>query len=350
LAKLTFFEVKLTKVTDGAQAEIAILAYPNSQLAAIHGLTDLFVEASRISRGLGSTAAPILRVTHWRVMRDGKTMKCSLDTDAERPTRPAVVIAPPTLKGPPVHDEPERSLARWLLERHAEGATLCSICGGAFLLAETGLLRDRRATTHWSYAEEFCRRFPEIHVDADRLIIDDGDIVTAGGIMAWTDIGLRLIDRFLGSSVMLATARYFLIDTAGREQRFYSSFSPRLNHGDEAVLRVQHWLQKKALRDVTLVGMAAYAGLEERTFLRRFRKATEFNPTKYWQRLRIGKAREMLELTGRTIDQVAWDVGYKDAASFRKVFRKVMGLKPGDYRKRFGVSQSTAFQGRRRGT
>jgi AraC-like DNA-binding protein len=139
---------------------------------------------------------------------------------------------------------------------------------------------------------------------------------------------------------MLATARYFLIDTAGREQRFYSSFSPRLNHGDDTVLRVQHWLQKKGVRDVTLMGMAAYAGLEERTFLRRFRKATELNPTEYCQRLRIGKAREMLELTGRTIRQVAWDVGYQDEGSFRKVFYKVMGLKPGDYRKRFGVSQS----------
>ena len=314
------------------------MAYPNSQLAAIHGLTDLFVEASRISHDLGSVAAPMMRVTHWRVAHDGETMECSLDTDVDRPTRPAVVIAPPTLKGPPVQNEQERSLARWLREKHGEGAMLCSICGGAFLLAETGLLRDRRATTHWSYADEFARRFPEIHVDADRLIIDDGDIVTAGGIMAWTDVGLRLIDRFLGPSVMLATARYFLIDTAGREQRFYSSFSPKLNHGDEAVLRVQHWLQK-GVRDFTLADMAAYAGLEERTFLRRFRKATEFNPTEYCQRLRIGKAREMLELTSRTISQVAWDVGYQDEGSFRKVFYKVMGLKPGDYRKRFGIKQ-----------
>ena len=349
MAELTFFEAKLTKETDGAQTEIAILAYPNSQLAAIYGLTDLFVEASRISRELGSATAHILRVTHWRIALDSKTMDCSFDTGAVNPTNPAVVIAPPTLKGPP-ESQAERSLTRWLRERHAEGATLCSICGGAFLLAETGLLRDRRATTHWSYAEELARRFPEIHIDADRLIIDDGDIVTAGGIMAWTDVGLRLIDRFLGPSVMLATARYFLIDTAGREQRFYSSFSPRLNHGDEAVLRVQHWLQKKGLRHVTLLDMAAHAGLEERTFLRRFRKATELNPTEYCQRLRIGKAREMLELTGRTIGQVAWDVGYQDEGSFRRVFQKVMGIKPGDYRKRFGVSQSPTLSGRQRRT
>jgi transcriptional regulator GlxA family with amidase domain len=124
VAKLTFFEAKPTMATDGAQTEIAIVAYPNSQLAAIHGLTDPFVEASRISRDLGSTAAPKLRVTHWRVLRDGKTMECSLDTDVQGPPHPTVVIAPPTLKGPPVLDEPARSLARWLREKHAEGATL----------------------------------------------------------------------------------------------------------------------------------------------------------------------------------------------------------------------------------
>ena len=321
-----------------ALTQIGILAYPDSQLAAIYGLTDLFVEASRISRELSGSAAHGLRVTHWRIAPDGRQVERSLDTQGERPDLPAVVIAPPTLKGPP---RPETSglFAQWLCDRHAEGATLCSICGGAFLLAEAGLLRNRRVTTHWSYAEELARRYPEVRVDIDRLIIDDGDILTSGGIMAWTDLGLRLIDRFLGSPVMLATARYFLIDTAGREQRFYGSFSPRFHHGDEAVLRVQHWLQKEGARAVTLAAMAAHAGLEERTFLRRFRKATEFNPTEYCQRLRVGKAREMLELTSRSIDQVAWDVGYKDAGSFRKVFQKVVGLKPGDYRKRFGVTQ-----------
>jgi transcriptional regulator GlxA family with amidase domain len=291
-----------------ALTEIGILAYPDSQLAAIHGLTDLFVEASRISRELGSSTARILRVTHWQIAPDGTQVECS------------------------------QELAGWLRDRHAEGATLCSICAGAFLLAETGLLRDRRATTHWSHADELARRFPEIRIDADRLIVDDGDIVTAGGIMAWMDLGLRLVDRFLGPAVMLATARYFLIDPAGREQRFYSSFSPKFHHGDEAVLKVQHWLQKEGVYGANLAAMAACAGLEERTFLRRFRRATEFNPTEYCQRLRVGKARELLELTSRTIDQVAWEVGYQNAGSFRKVFQKVTGLKPRDYRKRFAVA------------
>ncbi len=321
--------------TSNAVTEIGILAYPNSQLAAIYGLTDFFIEASRISRALGGDAAPRLRVTHWQIAPSGEAVECSLDTNDDHPARPAVIIAPPTLKGPPAKSP---LLAGWLQDRHAAGTTLCSVCGGTFVLAETGLLRGRRVTTHWSYAEDLARLFPDIHVDADKLIIDDGDIITAGAMMAWTDVALRLAGRFLGPAVMLATARYFLIDPAGREQRFYSSFSPKLHHGDEAVLKVQHWLQGADMRDVSLAAMAAQAGLEERTFLRRFRKATDLNPTEYCQRLRVGKARELLDLTNHTIDQVAWDVGYDDAGSFRKVFQKVMGLKPRDYQKRFAVT------------
>ena len=321
---------------DAPQTEIAILDYRHSQRAAVHGLTDLFIEASRLSRELAGKDAATLRVTHWRARADGRGVEVSFDTYEGLPSRPSVIIAPPTLAGPPAL-ETSQSFAPWLNQRHDEGATLCAVCGGTFLLAETGLLRDRAATTHWFYAAELKKLHPDIHVDGDRLMIDDGDIITTGGIMSWTDLGLKLVGRFLGSAVMLATARFFLIDTAGREQRFYSTFSPNFHHGDEAVLKVQHWLQKEGLRQATLVQMAAQAGLEERTFIRRFRKATELNPTEYCQRLRVGKAREMLELTNRTVDQVAWDVGYEDASSFRKVFQKVVGLKPADYRNRFAV-------------
>lgn len=342
IGKTDILQGKTDMKTADRPAEIAILAYPRSQSAAIHGLTDLFVEASRISRNLaGATTAPVLRVTHWRGAGAGSDLEMSFDTHPDQPSHPAVIIAPPTLAGPPVVDS-IRPFADWMRERHDKGATLCSVCGGTFVLAESGLLDNRQATTHWFYAEELKKRYPHIHVDGDKLIVEDGDIISSGGIMSWTDVGLKLIDRFLGSAVMLATARFFLIDTAGREQRFYSTFSPKFDHGDEAVLKVQHWLQKEE-GHATLAAMAAHAGLEERTFLRRFRKATGLNPTEYSQRLRIGKAREMLELTTRTIDQVAWAVGYEDPGSFRKIFHKMIGLKPSDYRKRFAVTSSTSY-------
>lgn len=340
IGKSDILQGKTDMKNEDRPIEIAILAYPRSQSAAIHGLTDLFVEASRISRGLADGAhASVLRVTHWCGSGAGSGLDLSFDTHPGQPSHPAVIIAPPTLAGPPVPDI-IRPFAQWMRQHHDQGATLCSVCGGTFVLAESGLLNNRQATTHWGYAEELKKRYPEIQVDGDKLIVEDGDIISSGGIMSWTDVGLKLVDRFLGSAVMLATARFFLIDTAGREQRFYSTFSPRLDHGDEAVLKVQHWLQTEEGRQATLVAMALHAGLEERTFLRRFRKATGLNPTEYSQRLRIGKARELLELTTRTIDQVAWAVGYEDPGSFRKIFHKLIGLKPGDYRKRFAVTPS----------
>jgi len=336
-------------------AEIALLLYPGVQLAAVYGLSDLFGVAGRLAQarlgGRGDGEGPSLRVSHWQAKSESADagVTCVADTHPRLPSRPMVVVVPPSLGERPA-PAVVAGLSRWLLDRHVAGATLCSVCIGAFLLAETGLLKGRSATTHWSRAEELAQRFPDIHVDADKLIIDDGDVITAGGLMAWIDLGLKLVDRLLGSTVMLETARFLLVDPAGREQRYYSSFSPKLHHGDEAVLKVQHWLQAQgtrpgsqlSMRQVTLPAMAAHAGLEERTFLRRFRKATGLKPTEYCQHLRVGKAREMLEFTSRTIDQIAWDVGYEDAGAFRKVFLKVVGLSPGDYRRRFSVGPAAS--------
>jgi transcriptional regulator GlxA family with amidase domain len=121
-----------------------------------------------------------------------------------------------------------------------------------------------------------------------------------------------------------------------------SNFAPILGHGDAAVLKVQHWLQSTGAVDVSVTGMAQRAGLEERTFLRRFRAATGLKPTEYCQHLKVGKAREMLEFTNGTVDHIAWTVGYQDAGAFRATFKKITGLAPSDYRNRFGVGAPQA--------
>lgn len=320
---------------DDKLPEIGLLLYPGAQLAAVHGLTDLFEVANRIASARGATNGAVIRVSHWQP-DEASRIECVFDTHPEILTKPAVVIVPPSL-GALQSSELLAPFAGWLREQHAGGAILGSVCAGAFLVAETGLLAGRAATTHWTYAEALNERFPDIYVTADKLIVDGGDIITAGGLMAWIDLGLMLVDRLLGATIMAETARFLLVDPPGREQRFYSNFSPRLNHGDEAILKVQHWLQARDARDVTLSAMANHAGLEERTFLRRFHKATGMKPTEYCQHVRVGKAREMLESTNRTVDQIAWAVGYEDAGAFRKVFQKLMGLAPGDYRRRFAV-------------
>ena len=306
--------------------EIGIVIYPGAQMAAVLGLTDLFGVADRQARNrlaspVPTTAdAPMLRV---------------FDTVASADTAPVVLILPPALGDPVARDVAGR-YTDWLRDSHRAGTTLASVCAGALVLGETGILDMRTVTTHWAYGELLQTRFPEIgRVETDRLIIDDGDIITAGGVMAWTDLGLKLVDRFLGPTVMIDTARALLIDPPGREQRFYSSFVPRLSHGDAAILKVQHWLQATDAREADLAGLAAHAGLEERTFLRRFQKASGLTTTDYVQRLRVGKAQELLQFSKAPVDRIAWDVGYADAGAFRKVFRRIVGLTPNEYRRRF---------------
>jgi len=314
---------------------IGVLIYPGAQISAVHGLTDLFLVANRINAECGSRSVLPLRISHWKLSTSSSGVERCF-TSGGRQTQLTVLIIPPSLEdqGSGNHG-PE--ILNWIKRQHKGGAVVCSICAGAFLLAQTGLLRERLATTHWALREQFSALFPDVHLDTDKLIIEDGDIVTAGGVMAWIDLGLRMIDRFISPSVMLEVARFFLVDPKGREQRFYSTFAPQLRHGDEAILKAQHWLQANCDQSVSVVDMSSIAGLSARTFLRRFQQATTLNPTAYLQLLRVGKARELLEFSSLPFNQIAWKIGYEDPGAFRKVFIKIMGLSPGEYRRRFTV-------------
>ncbi|QCB44431.1 helix-turn-helix domain-containing protein [Sphingomonas sp. PAMC26645] len=319
--------------------EIAIIMYHGAQQAAVLGMTDLLLAADRIATAVPSSAStPALVVSHWAAEgSEGALMR--VYSSAPCGTTPSICILPPALDGP--RDEADPVMTRWLQDRHADGAVLASICSGAFVLGATGLFDDRIVTTHWTYEDRFRGRFPRTAVDTDRIVIDDGDIITAGGVMAWTDLCMTIIARFLGDTVMMDVARGFLIDPPGREQSYYSGFSPHTGHKDEAILKAQRFLHESEGKIVDVPTLAAKAGLEDRTFLRRFQKATGHTTTEYWQRLRVSNAKTKMRDTGLPIDQIGWQVGYTDTSAFRKVFNRVVGLSPSDYRRRFAIRDRT---------
>jgi transcriptional regulator GlxA family with amidase domain len=322
-------------------SEIGIVLYSGAQMSAVLGLTDLFTVANKLSVERAGADARELRISHWQAENGTDRFERVFDAQPDAHQRQErgldCLILPPTLDVGPYEKQSIRNFAKWVNAQHAIGTLICSVCGGAFRLASIGLLDGRSATTHWSYAELLATHYPDVCVDKDKLIIDHGDVMTAGGVMAWIDLGLKLIDRFIGPTIMLETARFFLVDPAGREQRFYANFSPPMNHGDVPVLQVQLWLQSGKAESTTIGEMAAKARLGERTFLRRFQKATGLTPTEYVQHLKVERARASLEFTSLTINEISWSVGYENASSFRKVFQRIMGLTPGDYRRRFGV-------------
>lgn len=312
-----------------AAADIAIVSYPGSLTSAVLGLADLFTMANRnLPEGAGA-----LRV------REVSAAPLADTLPAQDGGRPDIVVLPPNLSGARGDDAPV--LLDWLAAQHRSGSVMCSACAGAFWLGYSGLLEGRTATTHWALEEEFRNAFPSVTLLSERILVDENDIVTAGGVMAWIDLGLYVVQRWLGPQIMSATARQLLVDPSGREQRNYRSFRPRLDHGDRTVLGVQHWLEQQARAPVTVVEMAERACLSGRTFLRRFKAATGLAPLEYLQNLRIEHARGMLEGSTMPVAEIAWQVGYGDVSAFTRIFRTTTGLTPGEYRRRFRPPERT---------
>lgn len=333
-----------TVTASAPQVEVALACDAGTTNGGMYGLTDLFGYASEFAaKRRDPTAQPPVRITHWRADEKGSVIRCTYDSFPGAPHAPNVVIVPNNHRG---ITEPDRDspFVDWLRLKHAQGVVLAAVCGGVFILAKTGLLAGRQATTHWAFSDQFSAQFPDVLMESDQMVIDYGDVLTAGGALAWADLGLCLTERFLGPAVMLDTARYMNVDPPGREQRFYSGFEPRTKHGDEAISKAQHWLSAQREYAVTVSEIAHYAGLEFRTLLRRFVLATGMKPSEYQQRLRMSRARELLEFSRSTVDEVAVAIGYQDVRGFRRVFHKIVGLTPSDYRRRFSRIRPKAIE------
>lgn len=227
---------------------------------------------------------------------------------------------------------------RWLSAMHAGGASLCSACSGVLLLAETGLLDGREATIHWAYAPTFRRNFPKVRLRLQEVLVATGrrdEIVMSGASASWHDLVLYLIARHVGPTAAQAIRKFLLLQWHVDGQAPYIAFTPPDDHGDAAVLELQGWTKENFTVGSPVEEMVRRSALPERTFKRRFRKATGYSPIAYVQHLRIEEAKRRLERTEHPVDEISWAVGYEDPAFFRRLFKRVTRLAPGEYRRKF---------------
>jgi AraC family transcriptional activator FtrA len=227
-----------------------------------------------------------------------------------------------------------------LRRAHARGARLLSICSGAFVLAATGLLDGRRATTHWRYAEALHRRFPKVCVDPNVLYVDEGDILTSAGSAAGLDLCLHLVRRDHGSEIANQVARRLVIPPhrdGGQVQFLERPVEDRARGVDEhgSVSMLLDRIRKRPRERWRIAELARLAAMSERTFMRRFRAATGLSPADWVTRARVDAARELLESTSLSIDQIAERCGLGTPTTLRHHFRKKVGVSPAQYRKRF---------------
>lgn len=226
----------------------------------------------------------------------------------------------------------------WVRARYAAGATIYSACSGAVLLAATGLLDGREATSHWGYIDLFRRSYPKVRFRPEpNLVIADaaGRIVTAGGTTSWHDLAIHIISRHCSPGEALRIAKIYLLKWHGEGQLPYASLVRRQPHADAAVRRVEQWLAEHFAQAQPVAGAVAASGLAERTLKRRFRAATGVALIDYVQNLRIEAAKQLLEGEAMPVEEVAAKVGYENTAFFRRLFRRTTGLNPGDYRRMF---------------
>lgn len=218
---------------------------------------------------------------------------------------------------------------------HDRGARLLSICSGAFLLAEAGVLDGRRATTHWLYAAALQARFPAVKVDPDVLYVDTGQIVTAAGSAAGLDMLLHLVRRDHGSDVCNTVARRLNIPPYrdGGQSQFAQRPVPAVR--DSRISQLISWMRDHSTEPLTVEALADRAAMSPRTFFRRFREATGQTPHEWLIGERVAIARELLEGGRLAVDQVAFAAGFGSPEAMRTHFKRTVGLSPADYRKSF---------------
>jgi transcriptional regulator GlxA family with amidase domain len=228
------------------------------------------------------------------------------------------------------------ALISWIYERYKEGAEIASICSGAFLLAASGVLDGKQCSTHWAAAEDFRRMFPNVNLQTDQLITDENGIYTNGGAYSFLNLMIYLIEKYYGRETAIFCSKVFQIDVARNMQSEFSIFNGHKKHDDGAVQEAQLFLEENYHEKISIEALAEKLNVSRRNFDRRFKKATGFTPLEYLQRVRVEAAKKAFENTRLNVNEVMYDVGYSDSKAFRKVFSRITGLPPIDYRARYG--------------
>lgn len=250
-------------------------------------------------------------------------------------TRTDLLIIPPAFGPVDAGIEANAKAIPYIKNLHQNGASIASLCLGAFLLAETGLLNGKKCSTHWAHINEFREKYPHIEVEDGAIITEHGNIYSSGGASSLWNLVLYLVEKFSDRDTAVLISKYFALDIGRDSQNQFAIFRGQRNHGDPDIEKVQDYIEKNYDGKITIEDLANLTGAGRRTFERRFKDATNNTPIEYIQRVRIEAAKKFFEASRKNVSEVMYDVGYTDTKAFRDIFKKITGLKPIEYRNKF---------------
>jgi transcriptional regulator GlxA family with amidase domain len=236
-----------------------------------------------------------------------------------------------------------RPLLRWLKRQSTRVRRLASVCTGAFLLAEAGLLEGRRATTHWASCADLAKRYPHVKVEADTIYVQEGSISTSAGVTAGMDLALAMVEEDFGRDVALAVARLLVLflRRPGGQAQFSAQLQAQL--AQQPPLRaLQAWIGEHPEADLGIETLARRVNMSPRHFARVFTREVGTPPARYAAMVRVETARRMLEETTLAQQAIATRCGFAGPEVLRRSFLRLVGVSPGQYRERFTRSRPAA--------
>jgi len=323
---------------------VLMVLFDDVQSLDVTGPLEVFAGANtwRASRGDGPGYDIRTASLGGRAVRTSSGLRVTPGEDLRefRVRRPDLLIVP----GGEGARRADPELAGWLRAHGRQGSRLVSVCTGAFLLAEAGLLDGRRVTTHWAYCTALAEKYPQISVDPEPIFVRDGNIATSAGVTAGIDLALALVEDDLGRDAALDIAKHLVVflRRPGNQAQFSAQLAGQLANR-EPLRDVQRWIADHPAADLSVEALASQASLSPRQFARAFAAEVGMPPGRYVDRVRLETARRRLEDTADGVEQTARSCGYGTPEAMRRAFIRALGVSPGEYRRRFRPAQLAAI-------
>ena len=316
---------------------VSLVIYEEAILSAIAGVLDVFEGANALSVQAGKEPPFKVELVSEKVKHIQlnvpalffcyKSMADVKETD--------LVIVPAFHGRPDQVLQKNAGIAPWLSEMRNLGAEVASLCLGSYFLAEAGLLNGRTCTSHWQAIPDMQQRYPGAKVLSDKVITDEDGVYTSGGAFSSLNLVLYMVEKFCNKDIGVMLSKMFSIDIDRVNQAHFMVFQGQRRHEDDQILRAQVFIEENYHLPISVEQIAEQTSMSKRNFIRRFKNATNNTPLEYLQRVKIESAKKALESNAQNISTLMYDVGYNDLKTFRSVFKKVTGLTPQEYRKKY---------------
>ncbi len=316
---------------------ISVLALRNVVMASISDSVYVFTKVNEFLKEEGKQPLFKIQVVGFsdEVKYEKGLYTIHPDTVFEKVTKTDLIIIPSFTGHITTMTYLNKDCCMWISDLYKKGAEVASLCTGAFLLAYTGILKNKQCTTHWAYANEFRYYYPSVTLVDEKMITDQDGLYSSGGSNAYWNLLMHLVEKYTNRSIAIRTAKYFVIDLDKNDQSPFVVFQGQKDHDDEIILKAQKFLEQNYLKKITVDKIADKFHLTRRTFERRFKKATRNTVAEYVQRIKVEATKKQLEVGRKSITEIMYDVGYMDVQAFREVFKRITGMTPNEYRNKY---------------